>query len=704
MNFVDKYSPSEKGSFSYKSDKYGRIFSQDEIGKYSAKIKNICERITKSEGVVLIYSEFIDGALIPMALSLEEMGFVRTPEAGGKSLFNPPPPVKAKNIRYAMITGDVRLSPNNDKEVKLVTSENNINGEKIKVILISKTGSEGVDFKFIRQVHILEPWYNMNRIEQIIGRAVRNLSHKDLSFEKQNVELYLYGTLLDTNDEESADLYVYRVAEYKAIKMGRVTRLLKEVAVDCIINHGQTNFTQENMNLSVEQILSDGTKIDDYKVGDVPGTASCDYMSNCNFKCRTSVQQIEKEDILVDTYDESFIILNSEKIIQKIKVLMKENFFYKKNNLISRINFPKEYPYVQIYAALTQLVEDDNEIITDKYGRNGRLINLGEYYLFQPIELNYPNNTIFDNSVPVDYKNQEIDFKIKEKLYQPTKKEVAMNENVIENVNDETGNDETDRKNYISLLKKNYDLALEYYKKEDSSKVKQTDSWYIHCGITIKNMRKNDGIDESLLLKFVVYHIIDSLLFEEKKRLFNYLSLMDAEDDFERYAKEYMTSQIVKYENTKKRTVLEAILLFDETKKEIVTIKFDKTRKEWILAEPEDVYNLSKAVKEKYNLTATDFNNLIGFIDYEKKNNFFIFKVKIMDKPRNKGARCDQAGKKDNISMLNTIIGKTFYDGQNTKGVELCTLEELTMRYYNEINKNGKVWFLGTDAAKIYKF
>ena len=56
-----------------------------------------------------------------------------------------------------------------------------------------------------------------------------------------------YGTILDNNTEEAADLYVYRVAEYKAIQIGRVTRLLKESAVDCILNHNQSNFTQENI-------------------------------------------------------------------------------------------------------------------------------------------------------------------------------------------------------------------------------------------------------------------------------------------------------------------------------------------------------------------------------------------------------------------------------------------------------------------------
>ena len=45
----------------------------------------------------------------------------------------------------------------------------------LKVVIITKAGAEGLDFKNIRQVHILEPWYNLNRSEQVIGRAVTKL-------------------------------------------------------------------------------------------------------------------------------------------------------------------------------------------------------------------------------------------------------------------------------------------------------------------------------------------------------------------------------------------------------------------------------------------------------------------------------------------------------------------------------------------------
>ena len=39
-------------------------------------------------------------------------------------------------------------------------------------------------------MHILDPWYNMNRSEQIIGRAVRSKSHCMLPYAKRNVEIY----------------------------------------------------------------------------------------------------------------------------------------------------------------------------------------------------------------------------------------------------------------------------------------------------------------------------------------------------------------------------------------------------------------------------------------------------------------------------------------------------------------------------------
>jgi hypothetical protein len=40
----------------------------------------------------------------------------------------------------------------------------------------------------------------------------------------------------------------------------------------------------------------------------------------------------------------------------------------------------KKYPNSQIYAALTQVIDDKTEYLYDKYGRTGYLVNIGDYY------------------------------------------------------------------------------------------------------------------------------------------------------------------------------------------------------------------------------------------------------------------------------------------------------------------------------------
>ena len=82
-------------NFEYKPDvlnKYGRIFNEENIGKYSNKIAEICNCIRHSNGIIIIYSQFIDGGVVPIALALEEMGFTRYGSSSHtKPLFKNPP-------------------------------------------------------------------------------------------------------------------------------------------------------------------------------------------------------------------------------------------------------------------------------------------------------------------------------------------------------------------------------------------------------------------------------------------------------------------------------------------------------------------------------------------------------------------------------------------------------------------------------------
>jgi hypothetical protein len=739
MDFVDEKSPPKKGDFEYKKGtikEYGRIFSQGSIGKYSSKIKCILDKIYNqetdnvSEGVILIYSQYIDSGLIPMALALEEMGFTRYGE-NVKSLFkNRPsdavdvktmkPPTDKKKFmpaRYSLITGDPRLSPNNDYEVKGLTGDDNKDGHKVKVVLISKAGSEGIDFKFIRQVHILEPWYNMNRIEQIIGRAVRNFSHKDLEFEKRNVEIYMYGTILTSeNKEEAADLYVYRVAEHKALQIGKVTRILKETSVDCILNSEQNNFTQDkfeeklkNSGVKIKQQLSTGQIIDDFKVGDQPFSPACDYMADCSYDCRPNKAITEKE-LNEDTYNENFITMNSERILQRIRMLMKEAFFYKKDVLLREIRTPKEYPYVQIYAALTYLIENKNEFIVDKYGRNGRLINIGDYYLFQPIELLNENISIYERSVPIDYKHGFIDFQINQNIVKPVIDKRNIKAAIIE--------EETqpsfiaDGKKVFDVIQENFNLTREFSK--GGSKVPRgDDNWYKHCGVVIRKMSKEYPDSKEYLLEFIVAHQIELLLYEDKLNLMNYIYSLDAieRNSLEWFIKEYFERKSIVTKN------IVAMVLYNLNKRKIVYLNDEN---HWVEMGMDSQRELAetKEAKKVLQFNPIDYNKIVGFLGYEKNNRYLAFKTKDLESKRDTGARCDEAGKNKTLEMLNKILGEEKYTKENTKLVkdddgnvikeamghtELCVLEELIMRYFDMIDKDGKKWFLTPEMAIFHK-
>jgi hypothetical protein len=747
MNFVDTKTPAVKGQFEYKyKSKEYHVFENEQIGKYSSKIKTICDYIYNkktdqvSDGIILIYSSYIDGGLIPMALALEEMGFTRYGEKA-KPLFKTAPvpivdvrtmkpPTSKKDFKaakYVMITGDPRISPSNDTDVKALTNNDNIfkeekdgtirdiSGEIIKVVLISQAGSEGLDFKAIRQIHIMEPWYNVNRIEQIIGRGVRNFSHKDLPFENRNVQIFLYGTMLQNAKEEAADLYVYRVSELKAVKIGKVTRLLKQTSVDCIINHDQTEFVptefnkiEENKN--IKQILSDHQKIHQ-EIGDLDDSVACDFMK-CEFDCLTEPnQKIKLKDLVenTDTYNETFMLINSDKIIQKVKTLMKMSYFYKKSDLLNRINIPKKYPTSQIYAALTQIITDNTEYITDKYGRTGYLVNIGDYYLFQPSELNYKNISIYDRSVPIDYKHNMIKFEIKSNIAKPVIDKRNIGEKVL--VEEIDANVVLEGKKVLDMMFENYNLALETTKVKKGNK-----NWYEHCGVIIRKMAKEDKLVPAeseqqrleILEQFLIEHIVDSLMINEKVDILNYIySNENLEKTLENERIKRLFGKMKKYLLSKLIVAkgLTGIVMFDGSSRIDNLNIYILDDNNWKPASPEDKKDLQDAILKKYRLK-TNLSQYVGFIGFENNRKFMVYKVKNTENERSTGFRCDQSGKENIIDILNSIEIDDKYASKVTKdgAYELCVRQEFTLRSFQHQHLDNKTWFLDTETAIINEF
>jgi hypothetical protein len=740
MEYIDTKTPAVKGQFSYREGAQ-RVFQKDEIGKYSAKIKNVCNSIFNestnavSNGIILIYSSYIDAGIIPMALALEEMGFTRFGKEGVKPLFKTPPvPIVSvktmkpstnkrdgfKPARYAMITGDPRISPNNDFEMKGLTNDNNIYGDEVKVVLISQAGSEGLDFRAIRQIHILEPWYNVNRLEQIIGRGVRNFSHKDLPFDERNVQIFMYGTMLPNVKEEAVDLYIYRMSELKALKIGKVSRLLKQTAVDCIINHDQTKFTNENFiekieeNRNIVQTLSDHIILEKFEVGDLDNTPTCDFMK-CEFDC---LPNIKLKDIKsnFDTYNETFMLVNSDKIIQKIKILMKNRHFYKKHDLIQLINVPKKYPLSQIYAALTQIITDNAEYIIDKWGRTGYLINIGDYYLFQPSELNYKNISIYDRSVPIDYKHDVIKFEIKNDIVKP----VIDKRNIVTDLLVQEIEYNVEGKAILDSMLANYILALETTKVQRGN-----NNWYQHCGLVIRKMIKESNIIYTpnntekerldVLDVFLIHHIVDTLMPQEKIQLLNYLyANPNLETIIANNKLKHLLVEINKCIHSKfilAKGITGIVLFNGPSRVENLTI-YILDDKKWVPAQPQDKKDLLPAITEKYKRLTKNLNHYIGFIGFETNKKYMVYKIKDTTNSRSTGFRCDQSGKDKTIELLNSIEDSNRFMSKITKdgSYELCVRQEFTLRSFEKnkdkhlINGNAITWFVDTETAIINEF
>ena len=716
---IMEYNDETKSNYRYK-DNVPPIFSKDVIGNYSSKIKSICDNIYKSEGIVLIYSFYIDGGVIPLALALESMGLTRY-GTKAHSLFDRPQAgvhaidaitsrrrseMKAGETffpaKYVVISGDVNISPDNIGDVKAAANEGNFDGRFVKVIIISKSGTEGLDFKNIRQTHILEPWYNINLVEQTIGRAVRNCSHKDLEFEKRNVEIFLHGSILsNTPEQEAADIYMYRLSERKARYIGEVSRVLKEGAIDCLLNIEQTNFTEEKFDEElgaqpVRQILSSydtdtRTQLEiEYKLGDKNGSSICDYME-CVFSCKPEMSK-KRIGSKTDLFTDTILTMNTDKIIQRIRDIFQERYFYKRiatseslediqNDLISTINHNKKYPIEAINIALTQLLEDKNEYIKDKYGRYGRLVNVGDYYFFQPLEINNTIIPLYDREHPVDFKRKKILFRPSKKTniledikkkYQPTsiarpkpgieagrvsllsksleeeeeeeeEEERELGELIdkearkIINISEERGEELSDQEEYIremveSLTKeppalkrsiKNFKEALTYNQLKRGNL-----NWYFNCYKVVKN--KLFFIPYIILKKILVAHILEELNMEDTLSILNYIIspayrilMRERQSDASKYDNELSFDSLMKeYYDDKilsgeKR--MEGILLINNTGILQIYIK-NKDIGKWVKGGQTDFNYFKKSIASKNVLPKEMLSKRIGFITCIKKD------------------------------------------------------------------------------------
>jgi SNF2 family DNA or RNA helicase len=189
----------------------------------------------KSKGPVLVFSNFVkmEGLEI-FKIYLGCFGFGDFSTQGGSDYH-----------RYTEFHGEIERDIRR-KNLIAFNAKDNIDGKQIKLILISPAGSEGINLRNVRQVHVIDPYWNEVRIQQLIGRALRMCSHADLPMEERKVDIFRYHAVRASGSKitkPATDQEIYSLAMQKETLIDSFLQTVREAAIDCELfkNHNMIN-------------------------------------------------------------------------------------------------------------------------------------------------------------------------------------------------------------------------------------------------------------------------------------------------------------------------------------------------------------------------------------------------------------------------------------------------------------------------------
>lgn len=239
----------------------GDYLLPSEVHKYSPKFKHIYDRIQSIRGCTLVYSQFrqVEGLGL-FGEFLKKCGYAEFKVRwDGKDWDLDIAPEDMDKPKFMSFTGSneetrVLLGIFNSTSIppkikeRLGPKSSNKYGDIIKVLMITKSGAEGISLKNVRQVHVMEPYWNHIRIDQVIGRAVRTCSHIDLLESERKVDVFVYTMTPSTKQIQSSitlrrqdksmtsDQFIYDLAKRKAKIIGEFLQCMQKASVDCALN------------------------------------------------------------------------------------------------------------------------------------------------------------------------------------------------------------------------------------------------------------------------------------------------------------------------------------------------------------------------------------------------------------------------------------------------------------------------------------
>jgi len=261
-----------------KKDIYLNTMLHEFSPKYAAILDNI--RKSPSGGPALVYSQFktLEGlGIFAAALRAAPEKYLPLDiKKGADGQWEIPESLMAEDLvtrpRYILYTGDQDL----DKRRLLLQLYNadiaslppklaaqctkllagapdNRDGRICRVFMITQSGAEGISLFNTRQVHIMEPYWNNVRLQQVIGRAIRLCSHMNLPWDDRTVDVFTYlsvfsakqkaegsKTLMMADNSMTTDQMIFDIAIKKQKLADGLFEIAQSAAVDCVL-HRQEN-------------------------------------------------------------------------------------------------------------------------------------------------------------------------------------------------------------------------------------------------------------------------------------------------------------------------------------------------------------------------------------------------------------------------------------------------------------------------------
>ena len=496
--FNGKLKKEEEDNFILENDKKnitGLILKMPHIKKFSTKFFTIIENLLKLNGTAFVYSNLVKaGGMELFAEALLVNGYLEYMEDGNYDIrdetidyktgityleFKKKKLTNFKPATFILVTGGSDESGEDLPEIKqkiiqdVFNNYDNVDGKNIKFILGSRVMNEGVTLKNVKEVHIIDAFFNIPKAEQVIGRAIRMCVHMDVindTYRYPEVEVYRYVVALNNTKELSTDEILYQKAELKYLTVKEIERGLKEIALDCpLLLHANT-FPEEfeEYKNCVEPTL------ENVKSGKQICPALCDF-KKCELKCDSAklnnmywdmknrtYKKLDKSEINFNTFNDDLARNEIILIKNRIKDLyrFKHDYMYeeimdeiKKSFLEHQADLFDDYFLDQALEDMMPKTENDfnnfKDTIYDKYNRGGYLIQRGKYYIFQPFNENEDVPMYYRQNINLEQTNQ---VSLNNYIKQTFKRIIYKEENETEN--------KVEQK---KVKQYNFDDTLDYY-------------------------------------------------------------------------------------------------------------------------------------------------------------------------------------------------------------------------------------------------